>query len=85
MLVYYGNYLKSDICQASHHGLENCSLLVYRHIKASILFYPCSEETYTRIGRELSRNENVRKALRDSKYTKEIIIHDKANETRYLL
>lgn len=85
LIAYYGNYLRSDMCQASHHGLEEFPLIAYRYIKASILFYPCSRETYTRENRECMRFENVRRALRDSKYTKEIIIHDKANETRYLL
>lgn len=85
MIAYYGNYLKSDMCQASHHGLEEFPLVAYRHIKASILFYPCSETTYTREGKDNMRFENVRRALRESKYTKEIITHDKSNETRYLL
>lgn len=84
MLVYYGKYLKSDMCQMSHHGLENCALIVYRHIAAKTLFYPCSESTYWRIGKDLSRYENVRRALRESQYTEEIILHDKENATRYL-
>ena len=85
MIAYYGNYLRSDMCQASHHGLEEFPLIAYRYIKASILFYPCSETTYTREGKDNPRFENVRRALRESKYTKEIITHDKANETRPLL
>ena len=84
MVIYYGKNLNSDICQMSHHGLENCPLIVYRHIAAKTLFYPCSESTYWRIGKDLSRYENVRKALRGSRYTKEIILHDKENTTRYL-
>lgn len=84
MVIYYGKELKSRMCQISHHGLENCSLLVYRHIQPQILFYPCSKTTYSRVGKTLARNENVRKALRKSAYTKEILTHDQANETRYL-
>ncbi len=84
MLVYYGKYLRSDMCQASHHGLETCPMLVYRHIAAQTMFYPCSEATYWRIGKDLSRYENVRLAIRKSERTKEIILHDKADETRYL-
>ena len=83
-VIYYGSYLKSDMCQVSHHGLERFPLIAYRHINAGVLFYPCAEITYTRVGKEINRYENVRRALRESKYTKEIIVHDKADETRYL-
>ncbi len=84
LIAYYGKYLKSDMCQMSHHGLEDFPLIAYRYIKAATLFYPCSQSTYTREGKDNKRFENVRKALRNSKYTKEILIHDTANETRYL-
>ena len=83
MIAYYGNYLRSDMCQVSHHGLEEFPLIAYRYVKAAILFYPCSQTTYTREGKENMRLEHVRLALRKSKYTKEIILHDKSNETRY--
>lgn len=84
MIAYYGKYLRSDMCQMSHHGLEEFPLIAYRYIKAATLFYPCSRTTYTREGKESMRFENVRKALRESKHTKEIILHDQANEIRYL-
>lgn len=85
MLVYYGKYLKSDMCQMSHHGLENFPLIAYRHIRPSILWYPCSASCYSRDGKADSdgRDEDVRRALRQSGYTKEIIVHDRARETRY--
>ena len=83
-VIYYGRYLESDMCQMSHHGLEKFPLIGYRHINASVLFYPCAQSTYTRDGKELGRYDNVRRALKSSKYTKEIIVHDKTNETRYL-
>ena len=85
MIAYYGEYLKSDMCQISHHGLEEFPLIAYRHIRAEVLFYPCSQVTYTREGRSGPRFENVRRALRASKYTKEIITHQFSNETRYLV
>ncbi len=85
LLAYYGKYLKSYMCQVSHHGLENFPLIAYRHIQASILWYSCSQSCYARDGKEDSdsRDEDVRKALRESKHTKEIIVHDRATETRY--
>lgn len=84
MIAYYGKDLRSNMCQMSHHGLEEFPLLAYRYIKAATLFYPCSRTTYTREGKESLRFENVRKALRESRYTKEILIHSEANETRFL-
>lgn len=77
MAVLYGDYLKSDMCQISHHGVEDCPLVVYRHIRAGILWYPCSQSLYNLP----DRDAEVRKALAASKYTKEIIIHE-SRETR---
>ena len=74
LAAYYGDYLKSDMCQISHHGVEDCPLIVYRHIKAPILWYPCDLSLYNLP----KRDDDVRKALRKSKYTSEIIIHDAA-------
>lgn len=71
MAALFGGYLKSDMCQISHHGVEDCPLVVYRHIRANILWYPCSQSLYNLPNRDVE----VRKALAASKYTKEIIIH----------
>ena len=79
MLMYYGNYLKSDMVQISHHGVEDFPLSVYNYIKASILFYPCDQYLYDLT----NRDNDVRKALAQSQYTKEILLHDKQRHTRY--
>ena len=78
MALYYGDYLKSDMCQIAHHGVEDFPLIAYRFINASILWYPCSQSLYDNKGRD----KDVRDALKKSQYTKEIILHDKSRETR---
>ncbi len=65
----YGKYLKSDMCQASHHGVENVRLSFYELVQAQILFYPCNKALY-----ESTRHIDVRKALEQRSYTKEILI-----------
>ena len=79
LIAYYGDYLKSDMCQVAHHGVEEFPLIAYRLIKAELLWYPCDTALYNRS----DRDADVRKALRESKYTKEIILHDKATTTIY--
>ena len=78
MALYYGDYLKSDMCQVAHHGVEDFPLIAYRFIKPAILWYPCSQALYDKT----NRDKEVRAALAKSKYTKEIILHEKARETR---
>lgn len=80
LIAYYGDQLKSDMCQISHHGVEDFPLIAYRQIKAAILWYPCNDRLYNREGRD----SDVRAALRNSVHTKEIILHDKTRETRDL-
>ena len=81
MLIYYGDYMKSDMCQAAHHGWESWPLIAYNHIKASIMWYPTSQECYDYSGGE--DVSDIRKAVRESKYTKEVIVHEHSRETRY--
>ncbi len=77
---YYGNYLKSDICQASHHGVEDFPLSTYNIIRAPIMFYPCSQALY-----DLNeRFDDVRDAIANSDYIKEILIHQHGHYTRSL-
>ena len=66
----YGDYLQSDMCQVSHHGVEDVPLSFYERVKASILFYPCSLWLYD----QTDRHWDVRKALEEREYTKEILI-----------
>ncbi len=77
---YYGKYLKSDICQVAHHGVEDFPLSSYELIRAPILFYPCSNYLYNM----QSRFHHVRLALKAADYTKEILIHENGTYTRSL-
>lgn len=70
LIAYYGDYLESDICQVSHHGVEDCPLVIYRYIKASHLFFPCSTELYGS-----RRAETVRKGIINSKHTEKTYVH----------
>ena len=65
----YGEYLKSDVCQASHHGGDDVQLSFYETVKASIMFYPCNKELY-----DTGASKEVREALAQKEYTKEILI-----------
>jgi len=78
--AYFGDYLKSTHCQISHHGVEDCPLIVYRHIKASTLWYPCNTDLYNKT----DRDADVRKALKESKYTEEILLQDNSRKSRPL-
>ncbi len=79
LMSYYGDYLKSDMCQVSHHGVENFPLSAYQFIKAPILFYPCNTTLYNRT----DRFDDVRKALRDSEITTEILLRDDEKYQRF--
>ena len=70
MTSVYGDYLQSDMCQVSHHGVEDVPLNFYEVVKAPILFYPCNQYLYDLD----SRFNDVRAALREKEYTKEILI-----------
>lgn len=70
MLSLYGDYLKSDMCQVSHHGVEDAPLSLYEAIQASILYYPCNIYLYN----QYERHSDVRFALEERDYTKEILI-----------
>ena len=66
----YGTYLKSDMCQVSHHGVEDVPLSFYVKVEANILWYPCTQPLYDRT----DRNGNVRRALERAAFTEEILI-----------
>lgn len=78
--LYYGDYLRSEMCQASHHGVEDFPLIVYRIINASTYWYPSSLALYESEG----RYSDVRKAIAASESTKEILLHDQLRITRPL-
>ena len=73
----YGSYLKSDMCQAAHHGVDNNPLSLYELIEANILWYPCNRDLY-----QDSVNYDVRMALKDKPYTKEILLQDEERHQR---
>ena len=66
----YGDYLKSDICQISHHGVEDVPLSFYEYVQASILYYPCDLWLYD----QTDRHWEERKAMEKWDCTKEILI-----------
>ena len=74
----YGDYLESDMCQVSHHGVEDVPVSFYDVVKSPILFYPCNQYLYDLD----SRFNDVRAALREKEYTKEILIAELDRFTR---
>ena len=66
----YGDYLKSDICQISHHGVEDVPLSFYEKVQAAILYYPCDLWLYD----QTDRHWEERQAMEDWTCTKEILI-----------
>jgi len=76
----YRYYLQSAMCQISHHGVEDFPLDVYEVISAAILWYPCNNSLYNLT----NRDADVRKALRESSITIEILLRQNALYTRYL-
>ena len=74
----YGDYLKSDMCQISHHGVEDVPLSFYEAVQASILYYPCSQWLYDQPDRHL----DVRQGCEKLPTTKEILIAGLGQYTR---
>ena len=72
LVPMYGEYLKSDMCQAAHHGVEDFTVGAYRLIRAAIWFYPCNSSLYGRY----DRNGDVRIEIRYAEYTEKIYLHD---------
>ena len=76
--MYGAEYLKSNICQVSHHGVEDVPLEFYEAVQASILYYPCNQWLYD----QKERHYEVRMALEERSYTKEILIAGLGEYTR---
>ena len=72
LIPMYGEYLKSDICQASHHGVEDFTIEAYRLIRSADWFYPCSTALYNLT----NRDAEVRQEIKNADYTKNIYRHD---------
>ena len=63
LVSMYGEYLKSDFVQISHHGLTNGSgreptnvVQFYRYACAEVVLWPCSEERYLNTDGDASRD-----------------------------
>ena len=78
MVDFYGDYIQSDMCQISHHGLEDVPLSFYDRVRAPLLFYPCSQSAYDQFG----QNGHTRRGLQKMPYTKEILIAGLEQYTR---
>ena len=76
--MYGAEYLKSNICQISHHGVEDVPLEFYEIVQSAILYYPCNLYLYN----QTERHYEVRKALEERSYTKEILIAGLGQYTR---
>ncbi len=74
----YGEALKSDMAQASHHGLETCTIAVYDLIKPSTVWWPCAEFLLSQ------ERGTYKQALLSSDYAKEHIFHGYGDVTRSL-
>ncbi len=72
LIPLYGDYLKSDICQAAHHGVEDFTIETYRLIRAAIWFYPCNNSLYNLT----NRDREVRDEIKNAEYTEKIYLHD---------
>lgn len=46
MVALYGNYLKSDIIQVTHHGIGGATLSSVKPVNADICFWAVKEDTY---------------------------------------
>ncbi len=70
MMSWYGDYLQSDMCQASHHGIDSMLVPLNDVVKPQILFYPCSLALYNSNG----YNREGKVAMENKDYVKEILI-----------
>lgn len=72
MIDVYGDYLKSDMVQAAHHGMDDAPLAFYDTVRAPVIWYPCDDAAYN--GGEMYPFRDVRLAVQKAEYTKEILI-----------
>lgn len=76
MAVIWGNYIRSDICQASKNGRGDCPVAVYKAIHPNIVWYTCKSEIE-------DFSEKAAAALeffKNSKYVDYIFFHDSENK-----
>ena len=75
------DYLKSDVCQMSHHGVEAAYILpFYDEVAPQIMFYPASVSLFT--SNDDAYNPEVHNTLFTRDYIKEILVHGYDKFTR---
>ncbi len=74
----YGEALKGDMAQASHHGLETGTIAVYDLIKPSTVWWPCAEFLLSQ------ERGTYKQALLSAEYAEEHILHGYGDATRPL-
>ena len=79
MVSAYGDALKSDMIQVSHHGCETATAEFYDKVAAPVLFWPCNENLFGQY-----RGELVKQHLIEAEYSVEHILHGYGTVTRVL-
>lgn len=79
MIETYGDALKSDMVQISHHGCETTPSELYDKIEAAVCFWPCNETLFN-----TSRGEFVKQHVINAEYSKEHLLHSYGTVTRLL-
>ena len=76
-----GDYLKSDVCQMSHHGVEGIYIMpFYDEVAPQIMFYPASVSLFT--SNDSAYRPEVHNTLFTRDYIKEILVHGYDQFTR---
>lgn len=79
LIEAYGDALKSDMVQISHHGCETTPSELYDKIEAAVCFWPCDESLFN-----TSRGEPVKQHIINAEYSKEHLLHSYGTVTRLL-
>ncbi len=78
LMETYGDTLKSDMVQTSHHGVETAPFKIYEIIKPSTVFWPCQEDLF------FSLRGEVHQPLLCADFVGEHILHGYGAATRAL-
>lgn len=73
---HFGDALKSDVVQVSHHGCETAPWTIYQKVAASVLFWPCDQALH-----DSTRNGLVKHRLQSLQSTKRNYLHDRESVT----
>lgn len=76
MVDCYGEGLKSDMVQMSHHGIETATAEFYDFIKPTTVFIPCDSG--------LGGGGHAKQHVMQSEYAQEILVHGYGHITRAL-